>query len=310
MYELDAEELRNVTPGLHHLLRFSGRQSVEVIDFDDTLIQLLGLKQSALPYARACKSSATGNSLLIKPVHLKADMNNAIVFPVETDEEDNHQIINDLSDYFKIDCEVELLSGNIWLMHLLACTPVEEVPHYLSAVGKKVSHYIEQAKTNLQWFKLFNEMQMFMYQHPVNQQRIQTGKPVINSLWCWGADNYNGEKNSSIAWFSDDMEMRQLGRLYTGEAEELSALTSSKISLDSKKSAIVIDLTLLKALKSGQDSNLMQILTQLEHTCISPLLESKPASLHVHTASTTCFNYKPHYAYKFWMQGDWSVKAF
>lgn len=314
MYELDPEALKNVTPKLHHLLQFADRQEVETIDFDDTLIQLLGLKQSALPYARACKTASSGNALLIKPVHLKADINNAIVFPVETGVEDNQIIINDLKDYFKVDCYVEMLDENLWVMQLLACEPVENVPHYLSAVGKKVTHYIEQAKTNLQWFKLINEMQMFMYQHPINQQRLQAGKLAINSLWCWGADRYNGEKKSSVEWFSDDLEMKQLGQLYTGNANELSALKEinnpANQSTNFKASRIVIDLSLLKALKSGQDSNLMQILEQLEQTCINPLLESNPTSLRVHTAATTCLYYRPHYAFKFWKKGDWTVKSY
>lgn len=34
---------------------------------------------------------------------------------------------------------------------------------------------------------LLGEVQMFLHEHPVNQQRAAAGLPAINSLWIWGA---------------------------------------------------------------------------------------------------------------------------
>jgi hypothetical protein len=37
------------------------------------------------------------------------------------------------------------------------------------------------------WHRLLTEIQMALYEHPVNTVREQRGDPVINSLWLWGA---------------------------------------------------------------------------------------------------------------------------
>lgn len=36
------------------------------------------------------------------------------------------------------------------------------------------------------WLRLWNEIQMILFDSPVNQQRIEAGKLPINSLWFWG----------------------------------------------------------------------------------------------------------------------------
>jgi len=37
------------------------------------------------------------------------------------------------------------------------------------------------------WHAMLNELQMAMYQHPVNTAREARGDPVVNGLWLWGA---------------------------------------------------------------------------------------------------------------------------
>ena len=37
------------------------------------------------------------------------------------------------------------------------------------------------------WHLLLNEIQMALYQHPVNTAREARGEPVVNSVWLWGA---------------------------------------------------------------------------------------------------------------------------
>jgi len=129
IHELDGPQLLEATPNLHKLLRFAKQVETSVSDFDDILIRRLGLKQSGLPYARAIQQSTDGYGLLFKPVHLKADINNAIVFPLEEDSDEITHIIKALSEYFKVDCDIKLLPQGIWMMTLHEVKPVADVPH-------------------------------------------------------------------------------------------------------------------------------------------------------------------------------------
>jgi hypothetical protein len=298
-HELNLDELARSTPILHKLLRFAERVNSSITDFDEILIQRLGLQQRALPYAHAINSKNEGQQLLIKPIHLKADINNAIVIPV-TNSDQLDIIINELKEFFKEDCKVELLPDKSWIMTLLNCQPITETPHYLSALGKKVTHYLDQAKTNLPWFKLFNEMQMFLYQHEINQQRQIDGLPMINSLWCWGADHYEGEKLNNTLWFSNDSHVQKIGDLYCGHSAELEDLKKTEL----KSNAVITDLSILKLLKGHNDLNIQQALESVEQNCLVPVFHNKKNRITVHTAGAFNLHYKSSMAWKFWKKAQ------
>ena len=296
LHELDADALAASTPNLHRLLRFADGISNRQNDFDDVLIQRLGLSQSALPFAQAMRTDKAGRALLFRPVHLRTDINNAVVFPVVVDPAEIGRLIDDLADYFRDDCDIEALADECWSMTLKNCEPPQQLPHYLSALGKKVTHYQQQARANLEWFKLFNEMQMFLYQHELNQRRLLANEPSINSLWCWGADEYRGEKITYTQWFSDDDGIRQLGRLYGGQAAPLQAIGASDLDL----ALIVVDLSLLKALKSPAPIDLMRTLEAMEQDIFKPLLARARRPINVLSAGPQNFRYGTAQRLKFW----------
>ncbi len=296
IHELSFAELASSTPALHKLLRYASRVPAALADVDEILIRRLGLQQAALPFAHAIRPQHKGPQLLFKPVHLKADINNAIVYPVNSDEDKLLSIINDLTEFFKDDCEVISLPDNRWLMTLLNCEPVTEVPHYLTALGKKVTHYLEQSKANLEWFKLFNEMQMFLYQHEVNQHRQQTGQLLINSLWCWGADQYQGEKLTDTLWFSDDSDMRKIGELYAGNADYIENIKLTDIT----SNMVIIDLSILKLLKGNDDLDTHQVLQYVEENCFEVLMKTRKHQIIVHTGGGFNFHYGAMSDLKFW----------
>jgi len=294
--ELDVEALANSTPALHKLLRYADRVNNTDSDFDAVLIKRLGLKQAALPYAHAFNPDNNSQQLLFRFIHLKADINNAIVFPVEIDGHKFDLLINDLKEFFKVDCDIKTLPDNSGLMTLFNTQAITETPHYLSALGKKVTHYLDHSNTNLQWLKLFNEMQMFLYQHEINQQRQLKGQPLINSLWCWGADSYKAEKLENTRWFSNDSHCQKMGDLYCGNSATLEDINKSAIN----SNAIIVDLSILKFLKGQNDINIQQAVESAEQNYLAPLMHSKKHNIVVHTTGDFNLHYKPSMAWKWW----------
>ena len=55
-----------------------------------------------------------------------------------------------------------------------------------SAVGRSVDALLPRGPDALQWHRRFNEVQMLLHEHPVNQRRESRGEPAINSVWFWG----------------------------------------------------------------------------------------------------------------------------
>ena len=296
--ELDLEALRQATPNLHRLLRFAKDPPNEHYELDEILIHRLNLDQSALPYARAMNPHGRLAQMLFKPIFLKSDINNAIVYPVSADEGDIRLLINELSEYFKADCDITSVGGDYWLLQLKHVKALWAMPHVLTATGKKVSHYLDQAKSNMGWFKLFNEMQMFLFQHKLNQQRFAAGAPMINSLWCWGGDDYKGERFENLAWFSDDMLMQHLGKLYSSHSHSLSEIPARA----GKQDALVINLSLLETLKGASSRPVMEILLELENRYLQPLMQLSPEMLTLHTGGGVNYCFKKSMQWKFWKQ--------
>ncbi len=296
LYELDTQDLQRRTPALHRLLRFATRIENRCFDIDEILADTLALTQKVPPYAQALKGSESGSAVLFKPVHLKADINNALVFPVHETQENITWLINDLQDYFKVDFSIHALNDELFLMHLHQLQPVLEVPHYLSATGKKVTHYLEQAKSNLQWFKLFNEIQMFLFQHPLNMLRQQQGLPEINSLWCWGGDSWQGESFPQLAWFSENIEMQALGRLYSNESTGLDQLANSDIARDT----LVVDLRLMHCLKGQVERDLLQLLQDIEQQYLASLMQNDSAIIRLRAGAAFDLRFTRAMTRKFW----------
>lgn len=119
---------------------------------------------------------------------------------------------------------------------------------------------------------------------------------MINSMWCWGGDAYHGEKFNELNWFSDDELMQQLGQLFTETSHPVSEIPSK----DMKQDSLVINLSLLQALKGISDQSIFELLLELENLYLSPIMRQSPAELHLLTGGAVNFHYNPRMRWKLW----------
>jgi hypothetical protein len=296
-HELDHDRLAASTPALHHLLRYASQIPVTPTSFDRRFAELLGVEPGTLPFAKAMNEGDDGHQLLFKPIFLKPDLNNALVFPCQIDGADLGKIIRDLGEYFKADCNIKRATDDTWIMQLSTCDAPQGMPHYLTVVGTGVSHLMDQAKQNLPWFKLINEMQMFLHQHPINQQREQQGLTPVNSLWCWGGDPYdrNDTAKGSIL-FCDHPEFSALGWLYGAEVRSIDDL----MDFTDRKPATVLDVSLLQALKGESSEGLEEVLLALEQRVFAPALQVARDRIDLYTSSSLRFSFHRRQRFKLW----------
>lgn len=304
--ELDAASLKLELPALNQLLRL-GRPCInQVFDLESILIQCMGWSGlKTLPFAQAfakAESLSSENSLLFKAIHLKADMHNAIVVPIGSSRDSDSEIniiINDLKELFKVDCNIEKIQNNLYLMHLKQCKPAQHYPHYLSIIGRKANPFIEQSKQALPWYKLMNEMQMFMHQHDINRKRLESDLLPINSLWFWGAGDLSTLNKKLVHWYCDDELLMQFAEVAGINCTKLDEIKQAGISCDS----IVVDLTILEALKSPGEISLRSILVNLEARLFRPLLKSvklHKAELRLRAGSTNDLLLGRYSTWKWW----------
>jgi hypothetical protein len=274
--ELDPRFLKLELPALNQVLRFAQRRQNHAFDLESILIQAMGWTGLlTLPFAQAYvtqEEQTSDNYLLFRPIHLRADMHSAIVLPIDTNRingDDIDIIIKDLKELFTVDCEVFKVQEELWLMRLKQCIPAQHYPHYLSVLGKKSDPFVQQSKQYLPWYKLINEMQMFMHQHEINRNRIESGLLPINSLWFWGAGNLSKLAAANINWYCDDPLLKQFAAVANINCATLDDFRTLGIDCDS----LVIDLSLLEALKSSHESKLQELLSNIEERLFKSVLK-------------------------------------
>jgi hypothetical protein len=153
-------------------------------------------------------------------------------------------------------------------MQLKQCVPALHYPHYLSVIGRKADPFIEQSRQVLPWYKLMNEMQMFMHQHEINRNRLESELLPINSLWFWGAGDLSKITKRNIDWYCDDELLKQFADVTGFVSAGLDKVKTHDFDNDS----IIIDLALIEALKSPGEAGLQNLLSKLESRLFNPLL--------------------------------------
>jgi hypothetical protein len=88
----------------------------------------------------------------------------------------------------------EHFAGRAWRFCAASAAPVcaarqvpgiETVP-LSQAAGRNVRGLLPKGAEAARWHRVFNEIQMLLFAHPVNEAREARGELPVNSLWLWG----------------------------------------------------------------------------------------------------------------------------
>lgn len=127
------------------------------------------------------------------PVHLRIEQNHIMLADSQAfkiSKEEAEQIVQDLNHNL----------GNHYNFSFLPLHParwyirVSKVPEIQTyTLGQvtcmNINNFLPTGRESMIWHKIFNEIQMLLYEHPVNQARESRGELTINSIWFWGGGN-------------------------------------------------------------------------------------------------------------------------
>jgi len=275
--EFDPALVAEGLPGLNRLLRLATAVPNDAYSLDAILRRVLRLDGhggASLPLAQACAETGVEQAerlLLSRGVHLRADLQHAVLVPIERsdrDRADENLLISDLAKIFDVDCEISTVAEGLFLVRLKNLAAPTHYPHLLSVLGKSVNPFIEQSRENLTWYRLVNEMQMFLHQHEVNRERSERGLPTINSLWFWGGGAAPAADAVSLAWYCDDALLNRFAASRGLQPAALERLGEAPPSA----AAAIVDLRLLEILKSGARGELEAVLRDIDRRLLKPLL--------------------------------------
>jgi len=103
-----------------------------------------------------------------------------------------------------------------WYMRVDRLPGIETVS-LSQAAGRNVRGLLPKGAEAARWHRVFNEIQMLLFAHPVNEARETRGELPINSLWLWGC-GVNVSPQKTCDCVSSDEPRAELFAAATGAA--------------------------------------------------------------------------------------------
>lgn len=192
-------------PALETILAKSNRSETEGEVLESWLCKIFNVtKQQDWPVAsillqREENRMEVGESYWLRadPVHLRVENNHILL--------GDNQILNislkeaisftdSINEFFSDEGIIFLpLYPDRWYVK---CDETPELRTFLlsQATGKNINDLLPRGKEGVIWNSRINEIQMFLYEHPLNRNREAQGELPINSIWIWGG----GSKPSDV----------------------------------------------------------------------------------------------------------------
>ena len=115
-----------------------------------------------------------------------------------------------------------------WLVGAAAMQALSTLPPEV-AIGKPLLGHLPEGSDGGRWRSWQNEIQMLLFEHPVNVAREAAGRAIVNSVWLWGGGQSAAKPQSRIAvLYANAWRPRELakatGVIYAHVPESLGAL--------------------------------------------------------------------------------------
>ena len=169
----------------------SGRTGSSGVSLENLLRELFGVPgdgdAAIAPISAAFDGLDEGCWLRADPVHLQLQRDQMLLLPnLEISLDESAKICASLNEHFSGQGMKFFAPHPLrWYVRLATVPDIKTVP--LSQVlGRNVRSLLPTGAQSLLWHQLFNEIQMLLFAHPLNEAREARGLLPINSVWFWG----------------------------------------------------------------------------------------------------------------------------
>lgn len=179
----------------------------EAMSLEELLCGTFGVPRQAdvpvAPLSAAFDGLGGGCWLRADPVHLRLQRDHMVLLPeVGIDAAEAGQLCAALNEHFAGQGMAFFAPHpQRWYVRTGSLPDIETVPLSLAA-GRNVRDLLPGGRDAAHWRRVFNEIQMLLHAHPVNEAREMRGELPVNSLWLWGGGCDTGmapQKNCDYA---------------------------------------------------------------------------------------------------------------
>lgn len=209
------------------------------------------------------------------PVHLRIEQNHIMladsqIFKISKEEAE--QIVQDLNHNLgSHDFSFLPLRPDRWYIRTTRTPEIQT--HTLSRVtGMNINNLLPTGNESIIWHRIFNEIQMLLHEHPINQIRESRGELIINSVWFWGEGNMPQSIQSPYAHIWSDHDLPRALALATNTNHSKLPLNANELLQTeiAGNHLIVLD-TLLGKAKYRDAYRWRETLKDMERNWFSPL---------------------------------------
>lgn len=143
---------------------------------------------AAVAWLQAGNQVEGGFWLYATPVHLVLQRDTfslaePVPLPLENDEIE--ALTHTLNQHFAQDYMQFFWHESVWFLRLEANPNINTIAPE-NAINQDMNAYLPTGEGAMRWAKFQNEVQMLLFDHPVNLARENKRLPAMNSIWCDG----------------------------------------------------------------------------------------------------------------------------
>jgi len=146
------------------------------------------LPHAALAWQQAGNQPDSAYWLYAAPVHLVLQRDSfslAGPVPLDLGLEEGEALTRTLNTHFAADGMQFFWHQQQWFLRLQQNPDIATV-HPQKAVNQDINEFLPTGKGASTWASFQNELQMLLFDHPVNRARENKRLTVVNSIWCYG----------------------------------------------------------------------------------------------------------------------------
>ncbi len=160
-----------------------------------------------LPVAALTREHAAGDAgdavwLCADLAHVQPDMTGARMLAcgnLDLGREEAGELAGPLRPLFgDSGLRLEITSPSRWHLRLPPGAPVPAFDAPGDVLGDDLIRHLPEGDDARRWRRLFNEAQVLLHQHPLNQRRRQEGRMPADSLWLWGGGTLPAHVRSDL----------------------------------------------------------------------------------------------------------------
>ena len=269
-------------PALQRLLARGRRDTQAWQGIDAWLLERFSVERQedwpSAPFALLGEGEAPGDACWAHadPVSLRADRDrlllaDATLLKIQADEA--HAIVATVERHFGDAMRLIVAAPERWYARL-ALPPQGETTPLAAVAGRP----LVPGRGAMGWHALMNEMQMLLYEHPVNLAREARGELPLNGIWLWGAGRLAAASTQFKSMAGEHPLAQGLARQAGIAAHAPPASATRWLSgLASQGIHVCVHDALLTAAKQGDSTRWLETLARLERDWFGPLQQALEA---------------------------------